>query len=160
MNRVVRTAIKILGWTGALVLGAAIILVLLLYFTGFPGAINTGRTRYTHDRIVELADAFEKYRSARGRYPIGGCLDAVADASGQDSLLRFTDGWRRPFRIECNGHSYTIVSYARDGKPDAPDLASYTFGRTLDFDSDLVYSDGRYLQWPEQVRHSESMIQE
>jgi len=160
MNSFGRTTFKILGWASALVFGAAIILVVLFYFTGFPGAINTGRTRYTHDRIVELADAFEIYRSARGQYPNGGCLDAVADTSGNDSLLGFTDGWGRPFRIDCNGHSYTIVSYARDGKPDAPDLASSTLRRGLDFDSDLVYSDGRYLHWPEQVRHTESMIQE
>jgi len=160
MNRVVRLAIKILGWTSALAVGVAVILVLLLYFTGFPGAIDTGRARYTHDRILELADAFETYRTARGRYPIGGCLDAVAGVSGQEDLPRITDGWRRPFKIQCNGHSYTIVSYARDGKPDAPDLASYTLGRTLGFEADIVYSDGRYIQWPEQIRGPESTIHE
>ena len=53
-----------------------------------------------------------------------------------------------------------MIRYAGDEKPDAHDLASYTLGRTLDCDPDIVYPGGRYIQWPDQVHGPESTIHE
>jgi hypothetical protein len=66
--------------------------------------------------------------------------------------LPLQDGWSRPlqFAVRCTtqGHqSYGIRSMGGDGRWDADSYANAT--RTLKAASDIVFSDGRFLQSPE-----------
>ena len=90
-----------------------------------------------------------------GAYPVckrfdaaSGCLasllprDAIAD-------LRLIDAWGRPFlyQSDLEGRKYALISYATDGLSD--DLGR--IGPTSSRDSDIVYSNGDFVQWPGRI---------
>ena len=63
------------------------------------------------------------------------------------------DGWNQPFHIEVwtdedNNPSYRIWSAGRDGKRDAK-WGNPAF--TRNFDNDIVYENGTFVQYPEGV---------
>ena len=59
------------------------------------------------------------------------------------------DGWATPFGYNSDGSEYTLVSYGRNKNADPP----YVPGATGDFDSDIVFSEGMFIQWPEGTQH-------
>jgi general secretion pathway protein G len=67
------------------------------------------------------------------------------------------DGWKNPFQFYMNyanplgGVSImAIVSYGRDGKPDATSYTVTGFDPT-DYDRDLVWADGYWGRWPQKT---------
>jgi hypothetical protein len=114
---------------------AAIALIVLLgSFVGCSitasnlfGAIDRGKQKYTMARMQEIARAIEAGRSAE--HP--------------------ADGWGTPFLIERSGTSYTIVSFGDCGEPDIPRGAKYSGGTTIRFSDDIVFSDGRFIRYPQ-----------
>jgi hypothetical protein len=61
------------------------------------------------------------------------------------------DGWGRflLYNTQCSGDnncgSYNIISYGRDGVADR----TLNCGTTTNFNDDIVFSNGNFLQWPE-----------
>jgi hypothetical protein len=56
------------------------------------------------------------------------------------------DGWGLILRYNSeDGSSYTLISFGKNGAPDLP----YIQGTTTSFDSDIVLSDGSFVQWPD-----------
>jgi hypothetical protein len=67
--------------------------------------------------------------------------------------LPLTDGWGRPFLYWCDGEHYRIASLGMDGVQDRPfDLIEPETG-TQTFNSDIVFEDGRFIQYPEGEQH-------
>ena len=48
----------------------------------------------------------------------------------------------------CNGN-YRIRSYGRDGV----DRGTFVCGTTTNFNDDIVYADGTFIQWPEGTQY-------
>ncbi len=44
-----------------------------------------------------------------------------------------------------NGQDYTLFSYGKNGTENTP----WANGQTTSFDSDIVFTDGQFYQWPE-----------
>ena len=61
------------------------------------------------------------------------------------------DGWRTNFYASSQSRFYTLASAARD-KILSGALTSYSAGITSDMDCDIVYSNGRFVRWPEGTR--------
>ena len=91
-----------------------------------------------------------------GAYPVcdrydiaSGCLASLLP---QDALgdLRLSDAWGRPFHYQSDsaGKTYALISYATDGEYDMLGRA----GPTSSYDSDIVYADGDFVQWPGRIR--------
>ncbi len=70
------------------------------------------------------------------------------------------DGWNHPFRYECWASEgsdkcdhYAVGSAGRDGTFEHPTLREYklvgTGTKTTNYDNDLVYSDGEFVEYPE-----------
>jgi hypothetical protein len=57
--------------------------------------------------------------------------------------LPATDAWGRPFWYSSDGKAYSLVSWGKDGIPDAQ-----KGGATNSFDCDIVFSNGAFFQWP------------
>jgi len=56
------------------------------------------------------------------------------------------DGWGRFFQyaIDTNQNNYRVTSLGRDGA-----AGTLNCGTTTDFNDDIVYADGTFIQWPE-----------
>ena len=74
--------------------------------------------------------------------------------SALPSLQRFgqADAWGNPILIATQPGRYVLVSFGECGVPDGPDPWHYAPGPTGFFNSDIVYSNGQFLRYPEGVQ--------
>ena len=59
------------------------------------------------------------------------------------------DGWSYPLRYASDLREYTLGSLAKDGAGGGALAISGAGGPTTDFDCDIVFSHGVFVQWPE-----------
>ncbi len=115
-------------------------------------AIHKARQKRSMGDIRTVGSALAMYQRDNAFYPV------VAD--GEASTLRpllsiyvgsFSDrdGWMTQFGYNSDGSEYTLVSYGRNRNADPP----YNNGTTGDFDCDIVFSEGVFVQWPEGTQH-------
>jgi len=122
---------------------------------------NQARTMRDLKKIGTIIDAFARQRQQEEgpRFPV--CYDFASPDSclgkklpaGSLKDLRLKDAWGRDFQYHTDreGKEYILVSYANDGKYD--ELGKV--GPTQSYDSDIVYSNGDFIQWPGWIRKSE-----
>jgi type II secretion system protein G len=124
-------------------------------------ALQRGKQKRTMADMRDLAIAIESYNTDNNFYPTAGCLipaEGTPNTIGTASfaLLRPTyiamppvkDGWAK-FLLYSNGavagQGYTIQSNGRDGSQDTSAIC----GTTTNFNDDIVYTDGTFVEWPE-----------
>ncbi len=128
-------------------------------------AVQRGKQKRTMADMRSFATAIEAYAVDNNSYPAGTCatgaFTTIAGSPMSDTSLTIlvptyianpprTDGWGRFMFYNVNGpvgqfDSYNIISLGRDG---AQDTAT-NCGTTTNFNNDIIYSDGSFLQWPE-----------
>ena len=138
-----------------LIVVAIIGIIAAIAIPNLLNAINRGRQKRTMGDIRTLATAVEAYTVDFGFYPkvsTAGPVDTALGAYLVPTFLRklpARDGWNNPIRWEgaAVGSSYTFWSGAKDGNS----TVSYTApgGPKTDFASDIIYSAGTFIQWPE-----------
>ena len=124
-------------------------------------AMNRARQKRTMSDIRAMAIAWEARATELGRYSPAGatmCCTTVLETSDVEALLAptyikelvYTDGWKNDleYAVNTEGSSYQIRSYGRDGAPDG----SFAGGGTNDFNADIVYSNGSFVQYPDGVQ--------
>ena len=130
-------------------------------------ALQRGKQKRTMADIRNLATAVESYNVDNNTYPDATCSipPGTPDASGGSalssgswSLLKptyiaeppFNDGWQHPLHYSSgvNGTAYTLQSSGRDGN-----FAGLACGTTTDFNSDIIYSNGTFIQYPDGPQH-------
>ncbi|HEY6147323.1 MAG TPA: hypothetical protein VIZ69_06480, partial [Thermoanaerobaculia bacterium] len=99
-----------------------------------------------------LAVLVEGYGVEHGAYPIVADVRALAALAPEE--MPVTDGWGTPFSYACDGKTYLIVSAGADRafEPGSLRLDAKLAGETDSLDRDVVYSNGRFLQWPRSPR--------
>lgn len=123
-------------------------------------AIQRGRQKRTMSDMRALATAIEAYNVDNSTYPPAACANANwATAGGTVADTGFTaltptyiaepprrDGWRRNFLYYVDNvrFEYNIRSLGRNGTAD-----SVSCGTTTNFDDDIVYASGAFVQWPD-----------
>jgi general secretion pathway protein G len=133
-------------------------------------ALQRGRQKRTMADMRSLATAIESYNVDNSSYPAAmvcpgpQVLPDDADTapaldSNSWSLLRPTyitdppvmDGWRHPLHYTVDNilNAYSIVSWGRDGTADG----GVACGTTTDFNSDIVYTDGTFVEYPDGAQH-------
>jgi type II secretion system protein G len=124
-------------------------------------AVQRGKQKRTMSDMRSLATAIEAYAIDNSTYPAATTCSAgiytttsVALTTASFSNLSPTyiaqpptlDGWGNFLRYGSNvpNDSYVIVSHGRD-KADT----SINCGTTTNFNDDIAYSNGTFVQWPE-----------
>jgi type II secretion system protein G len=108
-----------------------------------------------------IATAWEARATDVNKYTAAGAFlpsNTVAQAT-MDTMLAPTymkalvknDGWGNAFiyATDALGQTYSISSYGRDGAAGTAPTATTT---TTNFDCDIIYSQGQFLQYPEGVQ--------
>ncbi len=110
---------------------------------------------------VALRDVFGTYERARQKLAMAQIRDLAApyEDKRQSGELKpsLVDGpldpWGHPFRIVVTTQRYVIVSCSECGGAfDRSDPFTYPSGATTSFNSDIVFSDGVFIAYPEGVR--------
>ena len=122
-------------------------------------AVQRGKQKRTMSDMRALATAIEAYAVDNNQYP-AACAAGVWTSANLTlasnsftnltptyiAKIPFLDGWSNGFyyNVDGSGNNYNIVSFGRNKSADGG-----TCGTTTDFNADIVYSDGTFVQWPE-----------
>jgi general secretion pathway protein G len=139
-----------------LIVVAIIGIIAAIAIPNLLNAINRGRQKRTMADIRSIATAVEAYLVDMNRYPqvaSGGVATALQTYLEPTYIRRIpmNDGWNSPYYwVGDNnaGTAYTIWS----GTKDKNTAMAYTGGTTSDFNADIVFSGGSFVQWPEGVQ--------
>ena len=134
-------------------------------------ALQRGKQKRTMADLRSLATAIESYNVDNSQYPpavtcpgpqVLPTSDPVPVSSGSWTLLRPTynalpptvDAWAHPLRYTVDNtlYAYALVSTGRDGNMDGGNW-NPVCGTTTDFNSDIIYSNGTFVQYPDGPQH-------
>jgi general secretion pathway protein G len=126
-------------------------------------AVQRGKQKRSMSDMRALATAIEAYAVDNNQYPVAtscptgltaiiGGVAAVGNASF--SLLSPTyigqppkvDGWGGFFYYNNDTNNYAILSAGRNKSKDG---MTTNCGTTTDFNDDIIYGNGSFIQWPE-----------
>jgi general secretion pathway protein G len=130
-------------------------------------AVQRGKQKRTMSDMRSLATAVEAYAVDNNYYPTAASCTtypytavgvAITDTSWTQLAPTYIgnpprrDGWQNLYGyiVDTAGNNYLIESRGRDG---AAYSGPTTCGTTTDFNDDIVYSDGNFIQWPEGAQH-------
>jgi general secretion pathway protein G len=131
-----------------LIVVAIIGLVAAIAIPNLINAINRARQKRTMADMRGIAEAVEMYQTDVLLFPVHDGVDAdllKVDLRIYVEQFNGSDGWNKPFYYISDGEHYTLTSFGRDGLVDA----TSSFGPTSEFETDIVFSDGAFVQWPE-----------
>jgi general secretion pathway protein G len=127
-------------------------------------AVQRGKQKRTMSDMRALATALEAYTVDNSTYPAAACqtgiftTPSVTLATNSFTNLSPTyianvpkiDGWGEFLQYGSNppNDSYVIVSGGRNKT-----VASATCGTTTNFNDDIYYSNGTFIQWPEGTQY-------
>jgi len=122
-------------------------------------AMQRSKQKRTMADIRSLATAIEAYKIDHNALPVGSSVSTVK-AQLIPTYIKAVpeqDGWTHPLRYGCDPAGqcdhYTLASAGKDGVFENDDLTAYHRGSTTNFDCDIVYRDGEFVQDPEGVQH-------
>ena len=137
-----------------LIVVAIIGIIAAIAIPNLLNAINRGRQKRTMADMRSIATAIETYSVDYGFYPKG-----IAQISDFTTYLTPTyirtipqrDAWKTTFKAQtsANGQTYSLVSYGKDGSDDGISIGL----TTTDFNADIGFSNGSFVQWPEGVQN-------
>ena len=124
-------------------------------------AVQRGKQKRTMSDMRALATAVEAYAVDNNVYPAATCnpglfTNGTYAPLTTDSFTNLTptyiaqppktDGWGHfmLYAIDATSNNYSIKSYGRDNTGATP-----ACGTTTNFNDDIIYSDGTFVQWPE-----------
>jgi hypothetical protein len=106
----------------------------------------------TMSDMRRLGVGLEAYAVEYNRYPVVPDVPALARFLEPTYIesAPLVDGWGTLFAFVCDGNHYRIVSAGADRtfEPDSTKLDSKPAGTTDSLARDLIFSDGRFIQWP------------
>ena len=150
--------IVIFAVVGALVLVAIIGILAAIAVPNLLTAKQRAMQKRTMADIRMIATAAEAYATDNnGVYP----ETLAVLAPKYIKVVPTRDGWGHQFEYECltdetgKCTGYVILSGGKNGHPDDSmrELAAHPRGATTNFDCDIVYSNGTFVEYPEGVQH-------
>jgi type II secretion system protein G len=149
-----------------LIVVAIIGIIVAIAIPNLLNAIQRAKQRRTMGDMRTSATAIEAYAVDMNRYPPSAAYSlpsGITTFTHTMGVMSFyvsptyikavplSDGWNSWFLYEIDtvGSAYAIASYGKDGVATG---ATAPAGPTTDFNQDIVYSNGSFLQWPEGVQ--------
>ena len=128
-------------------------------------AVQRGKQKRTMSDMRALATAVEAYAVDNNDYPAAACNPGIFTGGTENTLLTNsftnltptyiaqppkTDGWGRSMTYAVNTaeNEYRIRSYGRNGS-----AGSFDCGTTTNFNDDIMYANGTFIQWPEGTQY-------
>jgi len=138
-----------------MVVVAVIGILFAIAIPNFLNALDRGRQKRTMSDIRTIGVAIESYAVDANIYPRNfseAPVESTVQGIIQPTFIRDTpliDGWGYVMTYASNstGSQYTIQSFGKDGDAD-----SINGGPTLNFDCDIQFGNGEFVQWPDGIQ--------
>ena len=150
-----------------LIVVAIIGIIVAIAIPNLLNAIQRAKQRRSMGDMRSNATAVEAYAVDLNRYPPSAGQYDLPFALGADTMnivstylsptyikaAPLADGWNSWFRYttDATGTAYIFACGGKDGSVTATGITS-PVGATTDFNADIIYSNGSFLQWPEGVQ--------
>ena len=171
-NGAPRPAVKGGTNTAAIIAVVVVVVMVAIAIVGILAAIaipnlvhamQVSKQKRTMADIRALATALDAYAvDNNNRYPDVSTVEDLRPILTPKyiSALPRRDGWGNALRYECGKEHgvctrYIIGSAGKDGRFERDDLLAYVSsppGATLNFDCDIINSDGAFIEYPEGSR--------
>ena len=127
-------------------------------------AMQRSRQKRTMADMRTIASAWEARATDMNQYSAAGFSWPAATSSAATlsssltptyiKIMPVYDGWSNTIQVGTNtsGSSYAIRSYGADKTKDGTGTSSTNAITTQNFDCDIIYSDGSFVQYPEGVQ--------
>jgi len=129
-------------------------------------AVQRGKQKRTMSDMRALATAVEAYAVDNNVYPAATCNGGIFTNGTYNTLSTGsftnltptyiaqppkTDGWGRymAYALDASSNNYAIRSSGRDGAVNG----TVNCGTTTNFNDDIIYADGTFVQWPEGTQY-------
>jgi general secretion pathway protein G len=128
-----------------LIVVAIIGIIAAIAIPNLLNAINRGRQKRTMADIRSLATAIESYAVDWNFYPTATAVSELEPYLTPTYIRKLParDGWNNAMVVDATSTAYTLQSYGKDNS------GSYSGGVTTDFNEDIWYANGSFVQWPE-----------
>ncbi len=144
---------------GGLVLVAIVGILAAIAIPNFLTAQQRSRQKRSAADIRTIATAVEAYATDNNVYPEATYVAELSATLSPTYIQQVptVDGWGTAYRYECwprgGCRNYALVSAGADKEFEHESAEGYTDGtQTRAFDSDIVFMDGRFVQYPEGVQ--------
>lgn len=135
---------------GGLVIIAIIGILAAIAIPNLITATERSKQKRTLADIRTVSTALRAYAEEKGSYPTGSIGDLQgALVPAYASTLPRLDGWSHELRYQAQENGYAIGSAGKDGTFDQGSLFDYTHGTTDNFDCDIVFANGAFVQYPQ-----------
>jgi general secretion pathway protein G len=137
-----------------LVLVAILGILAAIAIPNFITAVERSKQKRTMADMRSVATALEAYGidHEQEEYPPGTTVEALREHL-QPTYIKtvpIVDGWGHALRyMPMANRGYAIASAAKDGRFEQDSLDRYSSGTTSNFDCDIVYANGEFVQYPE-----------
>ena len=128
-------------------------------------AVQRGKQKRTMSDMRALATAVEAYAVDNNNYPAAACNAGIFTGGTYATLALVsftnltptyiaqppkTDGWGKfmYYALGTASNDYRIRSYGRDNT-----ASTVNCGTTTNFNDDIIYADGTFIQWPEGTQY-------
>lgn len=141
---------------GLLLLVAIAGILAAIAIPNFLTALQRSRQKRSMADLRSIAVAAESYATDENRYPEPAELSSAL-VPKYLAALPTRDGWETELRYECwpagACQNYALASAGADKTFEHESLQEYgPDTKTTDFDNDIVFSKGSFVQYPEGVR--------
>jgi len=144
---------------GGLVIVAVIGILAAIAIPNLLTALQRSRQKRSMADMRTIATALEAYVTDENKIPDGSSVADLSTALMPKYVktLPSVDGWGTPLRYECwpTGacEHYAIASAGADKVFEHESLQEYAEDtKTSQFDADIIYSNGKFLQYPEGIQ--------
>lgn len=146
--------------TAAILIGVIVGGVFLVAILGILAAIaipnlltaqHRSKQRRTMADMRSVATAAEAYATDNNKYPEAGSVAELSSALSPTYIqtLPSLDAWGTPLKYERLGDTgYAVASAGADKTFEHDSLSAYTPKPISDYNSDLVYANGEFVQQP------------
>ena len=133
-----------------LIVVAIIGIIAAIAIPNLLNAIDRGKQKRTMADMRSIGTSVEAYAVDTNHYPTAANIGAVETVLEPVYIgtLPLVDGWQNAMVYQPGataGAGYTVRSVGKDGATEG----SPAGGSTGDFDCDLLFVNGQFVQWPE-----------
>jgi general secretion pathway protein G len=139
-----------------LIVVAIIGIIAAIAIPNLLNAIDRGKQKRTMADLRSVGTAVEEYAIDNSFYPNVASESDIVGSNLETSVepiyirnVPVEDGWGWNMRYVSDTTMYTCGSLAKDGSSGGSLTLDGSGGQMTDFDCDIIFSGGSFIQWPE-----------
>jgi len=134
-----------------LIVVAIIGIIAAIAIPNLLNAIDRGKQKRTMADLRSMGTAIEEYSIDNNFYPVAASVAALSTEVTPSYIrsLPPSDGWGNGFEVDSLPGLYTLASCGKSATGGCASVCEAGCGKTQNFEHDIIFSQGSFVQWPE-----------